>query len=144
VLQSIRSAREWASRSYRLLDPFRCQRRVFMLPEAHHKPPRLIEGPVRLPVAFQVASKFGTPVRGIGTRWLEVLRAHVPEAPVDEDGDAGSGEDQIWTDLIFRDDDSFVDSVAKAGGVQDRSDPSLGSGVPPPNGCHVPRPTRRG
>src|ERR1700691_4442196 len=58
-----------------------------VLPEPDHGPARRAERGVGGPVALHIAAQLRFPVPGIG-RWLAaVLRAAVPEAPVDEHRD---------------------------------------------------------
>jgi hypothetical protein len=53
--------------------------------------------PSHLSVALHVARELRDPVVGVRLRQVQVLRAAVPEAPVDEDGDALAGEGDVCT-----------------------------------------------
>jgi hypothetical protein len=58
-----------------------------------------------------------------------VLRAHVPEAPVDENGDLRRPEDDVRPPAHARD-NGPLDAVAKAGRVQGTTQGHLRPGVP--------------
>jgi hypothetical protein len=71
----------------------------YVFPDADHRPASSGKGGVSLPIAFDVAPQLGSPVPVVGRRFAAMFRAHMPEAPVDEDGDLLGGEDYVGTDL---------------------------------------------
>ena len=68
---------------------------VFVLPEPKNRPPQLHQMTIGVPVALDIPAEFGLPPIGIVLRSDPVLRATVPEASIDEDGDPRGAEEQI-------------------------------------------------
>lgn len=66
-----------------------------MLPDANHGPTAYTQVAVYLAVTGPVALDLLPPERRAGLRPRYVLGAAVPEAAVDEDGDAEPGEDKV-------------------------------------------------
>ena len=110
--------------------------RVLVLPGAHDPPACRRKRLVYCPIALYVAGEFGRPVVGIGTRRVAVLRAAVPKAPVDEDCQAGAGEDDIRTHKSLRRADRIVDAVAEARVMEHAAQRHLGASVTPAVATH--------
>jgi hypothetical protein len=53
---------------------------------------------VSLSIAFNIAGDLRLPVGAVRTRHLKVLRAAMPETPIDKDRHAGTREDHIGSD----------------------------------------------
>ena len=77
-------------------DGIDCGRNAFMLPEPHNNPSGALERVGLLAVARGVPRQLRRPVLTIDTRLPTVFGAAMPEAAVDEDGDALSGECNVW------------------------------------------------
>ena len=119
----------------------------FVLPDADDAPSELLEaGGVGL-VAFDVALKLGAPVLGVGARHGGVLGAAVPEASVDEDGDAPGREDDVDFDAAGAgvgggivggggESDVAVFAEAESAAVESAAEGDLGLGVGALVGLH--------
>jgi hypothetical protein len=79
---------------------------VFEKPE--DTPPGGFEGLVVGPVALDVPRELRRPIVAVRARRLPVLRAPVPEAPIDEYGDAHSGENDVRSDPPMTDWDAKI------------------------------------
>jgi hypothetical protein len=66
-----------------------------MLPNANDTPTRRRQPTICLPVATHVSTKLPPPPLTIGAREAAMTSAAVPEAAVDEHGDAGGHEQQV-------------------------------------------------
>lgn len=66
-----------------------------MLPHPYHLPPAILQFSVYFLVAIDVATDLGFPELGVGGRFAVALGAAVPEAAVDEEGDAELGEHEV-------------------------------------------------
>lgn len=79
--------------------------RDLALPEGQHGKPHLLQGGAAFGVALDVALELGLPVAGVGLG-LEVAAAGgapVPEASVDEHGEFGGSENDVWRPGEFSD-----------------------------------------
>jgi hypothetical protein len=70
---------------------------IFMLPDPKHDPPGLSKRAVHALIAGNVALKLWRPIGAVDPGDIAVIRAAVPEAPIDEDGDPTLGEDDVWS-----------------------------------------------
>lgn len=68
-----------------------------MFPETQHQPARFSESLVRVLIPGPVTRDFFTPELHVCPRCCVVLRAAVPEAPVDKYRDSLSREDDVGT-----------------------------------------------
>src|SRR5688572_5751010 len=68
---------------------------VLVLPHADDLPASASQHVVNLAIPISVPAQLRHPVVTVGLRDHLVLRAVVPEAAVDEDGDSGAGEDDV-------------------------------------------------
>lgn len=100
-----------------------------VLPESEHEPACVEERGVGFAVAHNVSLELRSPVAGVRLRCRRVFRAAVPEAPVDEDCDAPSGEHDVGTSTSAE--WSVVDPVAQPGGVEQSAHCELRRGIPP-------------
>lgn len=66
-----------------------------MLPDAQDPPPGTDELGVVSPVSIAVPRQLGIPPLGVDGWTSAVVRARMPEAPVEEDGQARSREDDV-------------------------------------------------
>jgi hypothetical protein len=90
-----------------------------VLPDSHHHPAVALESGGLLAVADLVDLDLGSPVRGVGPRAGPVLPTTVPEAAVDEYGDAGASEDDVGAyGPAIRYSNREVNSVATTGAMQ--------------------------
>lgn len=79
-------------------DPFGRIRWIFVLPDPDDSPARCAESPVRVSVAMHVAGDLVGPVPAVYiVAPPTMLRAAVPEAPIDEHSDTKSGEHEVGT-----------------------------------------------
>ena len=67
-----------------------------MLPEPDHCPSVLPEDAVNLGIAFHVSADLGLPEESIGLWRNSVRRTRMPEAAINEYGDASPDEREIW------------------------------------------------
>ena len=67
-------------------------------PDANHLPAGAAEGAVDAEVARAVAGEFFVPEGAIGLGLGRMTRTSVPEAAVDEEGEAGGAEDEVGAD----------------------------------------------
>src|SRR6266542_3016705 len=72
-------------------------------------------------------SSFGHPVMAVDPRRAAVLRAAMPEAPVDDHGHPPAGKDDIRPHTYAGDVDAVILVEAIAAGVQQGADLSLGA-----------------
>lgn len=82
-----------------------------MLPDSDYCPPFGLKHPCVARVAFDVALEFWSPVRRVDSRGGSVSWAAVPEAPVDENGDAPTGEHDVRTHPASRQIDAKIAPV---------------------------------
>jgi hypothetical protein len=66
-----------------------------VLPDAQDPPPGTEELGVVSPVSIAVPRQLGIPPLSVNCWTGAVVRARMPEAPVEEDGQARSGEDDV-------------------------------------------------
>jgi hypothetical protein len=69
-----------------------------VLPDAYNVPSGPFQVPPLLLVSLLVAADLWLPIGGVGLRDAPVLRAAVPEAPIDEYCEVPSGEDYVRPD----------------------------------------------
>lgn len=81
----------------RIYDAACCFFEGLMLPNTNDRPPSSLEGGVIAQVAVYVARDLRVPVVAVRDRLSAVLRARVPETPVDEDSDSSSRENDVCT-----------------------------------------------
>ena len=114
-----------------------CSPGRFVLPYANNAPTRVRERTVHLSIAIRVPPKLRLPVVGVGTRNIAVLRAPMPEAPVDEDRYPTTREDHINANQApRRQAHGVVDPEAEADAVQRRTQRDLRSRVALPIPFH--------
>jgi len=93
-----------------------------MCPEPDDAPARYAQSAIRLRVTLAVSEKLWNPVRLIRAGFTTVFRAAVPEAAIDEDGEALAPEGEIWA--------AWQGLVAaptrEAGGAENGSEPLFG------------------
>ena len=80
-----------------LADTIGYQADVLVLPRPDDDPASRLKRVIVGAVAVDVALQLGRPPANVALRWAEMLRAAMPEAAVDEDGDPCAGEDNIGT-----------------------------------------------
>jgi hypothetical protein len=68
----------------------------FVSPETQDMPIRLNQLRGLNTVAFAVSGNLGTPILGVGSRYLSASGTTVPEASIDEDRDAARYEHEVW------------------------------------------------
>jgi hypothetical protein len=66
-----------------------------VFPNSHDKPTSRVESGIDPSIASDVEGKLFPPVASVGARVRSVLRAAVPIAPVDKDGNSLSDEDNV-------------------------------------------------
>lgn len=69
--------------------------RELMLPDPDHRPAQGAEGAGDEPIAGAIAAQLLEPEYRVGLWLCGVLRATVPETPVDEDGEPSPGKNEI-------------------------------------------------
>lgn len=119
---------------YDKADPFRSCRRFVVLPYSDHRPTRGLQQPIRLGVPRLIPCNFLRPVPTIYRVFsAAVNRAPVPEATIEEHGDAGGPEDYVGpapqpglTERWWR----AIHPVAEALLVEHAPDGELGLSVP--------------
>lgn len=77
------------------LNLVRCLRRILVLPDPDYGPAKSCQVSVRLPVTLLIPTQLLRPPQLVRTRSGSVLRAHVPEATVDEDHNFDPSEDDV-------------------------------------------------
>jgi hypothetical protein len=100
-----------------------------VLPHAQYVPTLFVQASIRVRVTSPVASDLVSPERGVcASRRPVVVRAPVPEAPVEEHGDPYLGEDQIGgsANLLDRPDTYSITETKRVNGGSQRE---FGSGV---------------
>ena len=102
-----------------------------VLPDAENPPPLGLGHGGRLRVALTILRQLRLPVVGVRDRDRPVLGAPVPEAPVDENGQAPPGEDDVRPAPLIAP-RREIDAVPVAARVQKPADRHLGLGVPAP------------
>ena len=112
---------------------------IVVLPNPHAQPPRNGQQRVRLAIAFHVPFKLIAPIVLVGPGLSPVLRAPVPEAPVDEDCDSRATEDKIRRASLRRYRPGR-NPVSEAKGVKSRTQGHFGAGVPAAVRLHDPAP----
>lgn len=98
---------------------------VLVLPETKDDPAEGYEELVVLPVSAHVAAELGLPKRGVRRGHRRVLRAAMPEAPVDEHGDTPLREDDVRPGGCPPARDPVVDSVPEACTMKQRANGQL-------------------
>ncbi len=122
---------------------------VVVLPEAEDRPSRFPQGSVRVPVPRDIGGDLLGPERLVRRGRRVVLRAAVPEAPVDEDRDPWPAENQVGRAPQARQ-RPRIHAVSQAESMDRRAQPELRSRIPAPVRLHGPanpgrrRPGRRG
>ena len=102
--------------------------RVFVLPEPQDEPARLEEQLVGLAISLAIARDLCPPIVGVGLGFLVVLRAAMPVATINEDGDTRWMEHEIggpakpW-------ERPGRDPVAQATAVNQRANEKFGPGI---------------
>ena len=66
-----------------------------MFPHSYHEPTGLAQAPIGVAIASDVAQQFAAPPGGVGLGPGRMKWADVPEAAVEEHGDAGTAEQQV-------------------------------------------------
>lgn len=90
-------------------------------------------------ITIHVPAQLGCPVPLVRRRLAPVLRADMPETPVDEDRYLACGEDDVRAHFDFAEVELEVLAVAVAKPVQRTAQRHLGLRVRPPVGAHVAR-----
>ena len=127
-----------------LLDLLNSRHRRLMLPDTNHSPPVSLQGSSMAPVTSAILGDLRLPVGAIGGRKGAVLRAAMPKAAIDEDGDLSTWKNEIGSDLstIARL-DSEIDAIPQSCGMSGAANGALGSGIPSPVRAHDAAPGRR-
>lgn len=99
-----------------------------MLPDADDHPPRLFEAQIDPMVALLVRGQLLPPPVGVVSGLGRMSWTTVPEAPVDEYGHSGFGEDHVRPAPQARNIRPVVDPVPKSSAVQLAPECQLGSG----------------
>lgn len=115
-----------------------------MLPAANNDPPVSPKGAIDSRVPCDVSIEFRPPVRAVGPRSGAVRGTTVPEAPVDEHGNALPREDDVWPDKPGRSTDREVLPKPQPKSVKLASHRDLRLGISPPRGSHPARDHRTG
>lgn len=76
-------------------DPARRLYGIFVLPDSDGTPSRLRQELVGLGVPGSISIDLGAPEVTVRACWAAVIGAPMPEAPVYEDGDTSTGEDEV-------------------------------------------------
>jgi hypothetical protein len=93
MTSELRQTGGWCTYDRFYMGGHRCRSVVF--PEAQHCPPPRLQYCGRLRVTLPVAPNLRPPEIGVRGWHSEMLGASMPKAPVDEDRDPGSGEEQV-------------------------------------------------
>lgn len=99
-----------------------------MFPCSDHRPSGGPEQGRGFRVPLPVPLHFRRPELGIGSSARVMLRAPVPEASVDEDGDSGGSEQDVRA-TVQSGDGAGVDSITEAVGVKEFANRQLWFGV---------------
>src|SRR5829696_904503 len=110
---------------------------VLVLPGAEHLPSVTCERAVDSTVSGDVASELRLPVRGVRPWRVAVVRAAVPEAAVDEDGEARAREDHVGSNDSGRSRDWVIDPEAQPTSVELRPQSQFRSCVTPTVAAHA-------
>src|SRR5699024_3363246 len=102
---------------------------VLVLPEPEDAPSCVGERACGPEIAFSVRNDLRPPIGDVGLRLHVMLRAAVPEAPVDEDCDPNAREDDVRSAPAIRRIRGEVHAIAEAGCVQATTDLELDGGV---------------
>ena len=118
-------------------DPVGGHLRVLVLPDPDRRPPCCQQALVGVEITVLVGFDLLRPVPAVGAMpTTAVLGAAMPEAAVDENGDLGTGEDDVglsgkaW-------ERAPVDAVAQPAPMKDTSERQLRSGVTSGEGTHL-------
>lgn len=119
--------------------------RGLVFPEPKDEPSGFGQREIVAPVAFLVAGDLRAPVVRIPhSRSLAMVGAAVPETALDEDGDAGTREDDVRTDgSASFEADREVDAEAHPRSVQKRANLTLWTRIPATIRAHVRTPRGR-
>lgn len=110
---------------------------VLVFPHPNRVPPHVRESRVGVRIALNVPRELRLPVRAVRARYLRVLRTAVPEAAVEEDGNALTREGDINTDeATTRHSDRIVAAEAEPSAMKRRTEDDLRPGVPLPVPLH--------
>lgn len=136
--RSSRSARSSSGKvCERFAHSFGRVRRILVLPHADGVPAQVREHRLRLSIALNVPRQLGLPIRRVRSRHVRVLGAAVPEAAIDEDGDASTGEGDIHADGATAGHlDWIVAAESESDAMKRRAKGDLGSRVPLPISLH--------
>jgi len=104
---------------------------LLVLPHPDYPPARSCQGGVDRLVACDVTGELRVPVVGVCSRDVAVLRAAMPEAPVDKDSKASAGEDNVWANEAPRDAEGKIDAEAQAAAMEFGAEGQLGSAIAP-------------
>lgn len=80
----------------RLLDAVRRDAWILVLPHAQHQPTLFTQQTVTAAIPLPIGVDFVAPPLGVGLRRCAVIRAAVPEASVDLDGEPRPAEEDVW------------------------------------------------
>ena len=111
-------------------------RRVLMFPEPEDRPSCGGKPLIGVPIASAVPGDLLFPVVGVGRSLGVVLWAAVPEAAVEEDRDALSGEDHVSSAPKVRKGPGSY-PVSKSEGMRGPAQGHFGTGVTAPVGLHA-------
>jgi hypothetical protein len=111
-------------------------RRPLVLPNPDHGPAKVFERDIGLLVTPAVGRDLLAPPSGVRFGCNAMVRASMPEAPVDEDSDAGTREHNV--DSPSREPGyGLIDTKTQTTLVQQRAHPHLGRGVSAPHLAEV-------
>jgi hypothetical protein len=116
---------------HELANPFGYFDRIIMLPNADYPPSRSDEPTVSVPVAGLIVPDLVEPVLGMRLGATPVLRASMPPATIDENGNLAAREDHIGASMRARN-RRDVHAEAEPEGVAGRPQGLLWPGVPAP------------
>lgn len=118
---------------------------ALVLPDTHDPPSRGLKGRIGETVSLDVAAELRRPVPLVASRPPAMHRAHMPEAPMNKDGNTSAREDEVGADAPAREVDPEVLPKAPSSSVQLGTERPLRLRVGPVDRGEVaPTATRRG
>jgi hypothetical protein len=111
--------------------------RLLVLPHPEYLPATGRQSGVDRFVARYVPRELWAPVIGVSAWDVAVLGTAMPEAPVDEDGKASPGEDNVGTNKAPRGAEGKIDAEAQAAAMELRAEAQLSAAVSPPVSAHA-------
>jgi hypothetical protein len=87
---------------------------VLVLPGPDYGPPGFLEASINESIPLSVAAELWFPIVDIASGDVSVLRAGVPEASVNKDGNPVAGENDIWANRQIRETQAIVHPKTKS------------------------------